>query len=238
MKKRTLIAAALGVSVLIAFGGLYASNMGFKLNQLLQQQTVGVSATGQSQIGLPYNPQTSIANVSDLRDDINATAGVPGCVGVACAVVSISRFIRSADSLQTYTGAAADIVNIYPIDGVEGQRIQVRTNVNYIIVGSHDPGRVVSLDAQGTNGSATGQTEFSFPYHGTATKASDLRSEINAASASGNAVISISRFLKSADSLQTYTGAATDTLLNFPTAPGESYRIQVNEDVAYVPSHY
>jgi hypothetical protein len=116
--------------------------------------------------------------------------------------------------------------------------IQVRQDVNYIIVGSHDPGRVVNLDSQGTNGSATGQTQFSFPYHGTATNASDLRNEVNAASASGTAVIRISRFIKSTDALVSYAGGVADIANNFPTAPGESYLIQVNEDVAYVPSHY
>ena len=231
MRKRTLVASALGVAMLIGFGGLYASNMGFKLNQLLAAQAVGISATGQTQIGLPYNPQTSIVNVSDLRDDINATAG-------ANVVVQIARFVRSTDAVQAYTGSSTDIANVYPIDGVEGQRIQVSSSVNYIIVGSHDPGRVVSLDAQGTNGSATGQTEFSFPYHGTATNASQLRDEINAASASGNAVVQLTRFVKSLDAVQAYTGSSTDILNNFPTAPGESYRIQVTEDVAYVPSHY
>lgn len=169
--------------------------------------------------------------VADLRDDINATAGTS-------AVVSISRFVRSADSLQTYAGGALDLGQIYPIDGVEGQRVQVNTDVNYIIVGSHDPGRVVSLDAQGTNASATGQTEYSFPYHGTATNAADIRDEINAASVSGDAVVAISRFVRAADALETYAGGELDVPKNFPTAPGESYRIQVSEDVAYVPSHY
>lgn len=238
MNKRTLIGAALGVSVAMAFGGLYASNMGFKLNQLLQTQTPGVSRSGQTQVGLPYNPQTSLSTVADLFNDINATAGVPGCVGAACAVIRISRFVRSTDALQSYAGGTADLPNVYPLDGVEGQRILVRQNVNYIIVGSHDPGRVVSLDAPGTNGSKSGQTEWSFPYHGTATNVSQLRDEINAASASGNAVIRISRFLKSSDALQSYAGGTADLPNIFPTAPGESYRILVSEDVAYVPSHY
>lgn len=231
MRKRTLVASALGVSVLIGFGGLYASNMGFKLNQLLAAQSPGISATGQTQVGLPYNPQTSIVNVSDLRADINATAG-------ASVVFGISRFIRSSDEVQLYTGSSTDLGNNFPIDGVAGLRIQVTAPVNYIIVGSHDPGRVVNLDAAGTNGSATGQFDFSFPYHGTATNASQLRDEINAASASGNAVFGISRFVKSSDEVTLYTGASTDIANNFATAPGESYRIQVTEDVAYVPSHY
>jgi len=238
VSKPTSIAVLAGVCVALAFGGLYASNMGFELNRLLEQQTSGVSLTGQSQVGLPYFPEVHITNVSDLRDDINASAGVPGCVGTACAVVSISRFVRSSDSLQTYTGAAADLPNVYPIDGVEGQRIQVRQRVNYVILGSHDPGRVVNLDSQGTGGSRTGQTELSFPYHGTAGNAGHLYDEINASSPSGNGVVSISRFVESADALVTYSHGVVDHLNNFGLKPGESYRIQVREDIAYVPSHY
>jgi len=231
MSKRAWFAATLVVSVSIALGSLYASNMGFTFFRLLHEQTPGVSASGQSQVGLPYRLPPHIATVADLAADIDTAAGAP-------VVVSISRFVRSKDALQTYSGGPTDLANDYPIDGIEGQRIQVRQSVNYLIVGSHDPGRVVHLDAQGTNGSVTGLTEFSFPYHGTATDVSELFDEINASSLSGNGVVSISRFIESSDGLQTYSRFPVDLPNNFPLAPGESYRIQVREDIAYVPLHY
>lgn len=229
MKKRSLIAVALGVSVVIAFGGLYASNMGFKLNQLLESSASADSASGQTQLGLPYNPQTSIVNAADLRADINATAG-------AEVVVQISRFVKSNDTFTSYTGPPLTGDN-YAIDGIEGQRIQVSAPVNYIVVGSHDPGRVITLLGSADPGSASGQTELSFPYHGTAVDAAALRDEINAA-AGADVVVQISRFVRSNDTFVSYTGPPL-TGVNFPTAPGESYRIQVSQTVpSYIPSHY
>jgi hypothetical protein len=50
--------------------------------------------------------------------------------------------------------------------------------------------------------------------------------------------VAISRFVRLTDALQTYAAGPFDLPNDFPTAPGDSYRIQVQEDVAYVPSHY
>jgi hypothetical protein len=103
------------------------------------------------------------------------------------------------------------------------------------VVGSHNPSMVVNLDTTGTNGSSSGTNDFAFPYHGTASTASELRDEINA-QAGGDAVLSISRFVRNTDLLLTYTGASSAT--DFLLEPGRSYRIQVNQNVSYTPSHY
>ena len=98
MRKRTFVAALLGVAVLLAAGGLMASNMGFKLNYLLQKKADGISASGLNTLALPYNQQTSLINASDLFADINAT--------VAGSALSVSRLARETDTLNTYDGGS------------------------------------------------------------------------------------------------------------------------------------
>lgn len=226
MSNRKYAVVAIACVAMLVAGGLFASNMGFKLNLPLDTVGTNGSASGTNTVALPYNQQTNIVNASDLRADINATAGSE-------AILSISKFVRSSDSLLTYTGSTS--ATDFAVAPGEGYRVQVASNVNYIIVGSHDPGLAVNLDTVGTNGSASGTSDFAFPYHGTASSAAELRDDINA-QAGGEAVLSISKFIAGSDSLLTYTGStsATDFLLE----PGRSYRVQVSSNVSYIPSHY
>ena len=58
MTKRTYIGVlTVALAVVLAAGGLLASNMGFKLNYPLVQTAAGVSASGTSTIALPDNRQ-------------------------------------------------------------------------------------------------------------------------------------------------------------------------------------
>jgi hypothetical protein len=234
MTKRNLTGLAVGLAVLLVAGGLFASNMGFKLNYLMDAPANNLSKTGTNALALPYNQQTSLVTASDLRDDINTTAGNP------TAVVSISRFIRTDDGLVIYTGAS-DATN-FTLSAGEGYRVQLNTTisaVNLIVVGSHDPAKIVDLHAPGTASSKTGTNDFAYPYHGVAANASDLRDEINTQAGNPTAVVSISKFLRTDDGLTIYTGASDAT--NFTLTPGESYRIQLNttvSGVAYLPQHY
>ena len=75
MKKRILWVSAAGLVAALVAGGLFASNMGFKLNYLLNGPAVGVSASGTAPVGLPYHQQTNIILASDLINDINTVAG-------------------------------------------------------------------------------------------------------------------------------------------------------------------
>lgn len=226
MSKRSFMVVAAGVAALLVAGGLYASNMGFKLNYPLDSTGVNGSRSGFQALALPYNQQTSLQKASDIRTDVNATIGG--------SFVSLSKYLKDADALLTYTGAS--FATDFDLVPGEGYIIQVGAPVNYIIVGSHNPGLVVNLDAAGTNGSQNGFQLWAFPYHGTASLSSELRTEINASSASGNAVVSISKYLRNSDAYQTYTGASFAT--DFALVPGEAYLIQMGENVAYVPSHY
>jgi hypothetical protein len=122
MTKRNLTGLAVGLAVLLVAGGLFASNMGFKLNYLMDAPTNNLSKTGQNNLALPFNQQTSLVTASDLRDDINTTAGNP------TAVTAISRFIRTDDGFVTYTGAS-DATNFTLTPG-ESYRIQLNTTVS------------------------------------------------------------------------------------------------------------
>ena len=64
MRRRTYTAIAIGAVALLVAGGLFASNMGFKLNYRLDQTGDNNSFSGTSSIGLPYNQQTSLLKAS------------------------------------------------------------------------------------------------------------------------------------------------------------------------------
>lgn len=238
MSKRNLIGLAVGMTVLLVAGGLFASNMGFKLNYVLDGIGSNGSASGTNTLALPFNQQTSLVDASDLLDDIDTAGGSPA----GGAVVSVSKFIRTSDTLLTYTGAS-DATN-FTLDAGEGYRVQLTTAVSsiaLIVVGSHDPGKAIDLDAVGTAGSASGTNDFAYPYHGIASNASELLDEIDtqAGSPAGGAVVSVSKFVRTSDTLLTYTGASEAT--NFSLTPGESYRIQLTtavSGVSYLPQHY
>ena len=97
MNKRLLVGGvAIGLAVVIAAGGLYASNMGFKLNYPLDGAGVGGSKSGQNTLSLPFNPQVGINKASDLFFDIGTTAQL----------ASVARLVESSDLLQIYKGTA------------------------------------------------------------------------------------------------------------------------------------
>jgi hypothetical protein len=62
MKKSVVLGLAL--AVLVAAGGLYASNMAFKLNYTLRAQAPGLSLNGSNTVALPFNQQTNLARRS------------------------------------------------------------------------------------------------------------------------------------------------------------------------------
>lgn len=222
MKRNHLV--ALGAVALLVGGVVVASNMGFKLNKTIVGPSVGVSASGTQDIALPFNQQTSLVRASHLRADI-ISSGATG--------VSVSRFNPVTDALQVYAGIS--VADDFDLSPAEGYRIKVSGGSSYIIVGSHDPGLVVNLDGPGTNGSASGTQLYAYPYHSTASAASQLRQEILNQSGGGVSV-TISRFNPVTDALKVYAGISVAD--DFALTPGESYVIKTSADIAYVPSHY
>jgi hypothetical protein len=248
MSKRKYVAVAVGAIALLVAGGLFASNMGFKLNFVLQGPdgctgplgaapcVDGQSVTGEQQIALPYHQQTSLVNASDLRVDVGAP------------FASVTKFLKATGGVQGYTGAAAIDCNPATLGNCdfalvpgEGYKLQVSSDLQYIIVGSHDPGLVIDLLTAAPGISANGETLFAYAYHQTASTASELLVELGGTAS----VSSISKFLRYNNAPQGYTGAsvvdcnpATLGNCDFDLVPGESYKIQTNVDIAYTPSHY
>lgn len=220
MRKKVLVGLVVGL-VLVA-GGLYASNMAFKLNYTLfgDDQT----ATGFTTLGLPFNQQTNIVNAFDLLNDIGGTA----------VVSQIQRFNPGTNGVVPYTGLAGAP---YPIVPAEAYLVQLRPGVatrSYIIVGSHDPSRVVVFDGAGTNGSLSGFSFYSHPYHAISNDANELILELG-----GTAAISqIQRFNPTDNSVTSYNGLAGAA---FALAPGQGYFVQLRPgvpSVQFIPAHY
>jgi hypothetical protein len=216
---------AFGLLAILAVGGLFASNMGFKLNYPLNATGTGGSLSGNNVLALPFNQQTNLVNAFDLIQDINATPPA------GSKVVQVGDWTKSTNSFALYNGTAGVAFALVP---GTGYLVQVNTNVNYIVVGSHDPGLVVALDAAGTNGSLSGNNIYGYPYHSVSNDAFELIQEINAA-AGAAAVVQVGNWTKSTNSFALYNGTAG---VAFPLVPGAAYLVQVNQNVTLIPDHY
>jgi hypothetical protein len=172
------------------------------------------SASGTNWIGLPY------------ASDVQTAAQLYTRLGGPATVTSVARWDSATDSLQVYSGGTA---GDFPILPAEGLQVTMKSSLAFPLVGSHDPKRVVTL--LGPEGSASGSNQYAPPYHGVAATAGALEREI-ARSCGTNCVVSISRFVRSNDSLVTYTGSTSG---DFPLVRGESYRIRVTRTVHYLP---
>lgn len=220
MRKRTILVVAIGVAAMLLAGGLYASNMGFKLNYPMLGTSA--SASGTNTLSLPYFRQVGVDDAKQLIDDVEA--------GNTNLVTNVQRWNPASDTFAVYTGAAG---TAFPLTAGEGYFVKLgAANVNYIVVGSHDPGQIVNL--LGTSSSASGTNFYSYPYHSTAADAKQLIDEIEAGDT--NKVNNVQRWNVAADTFAVYTGAAGTA---FALTPGEAYMIKLNAaNVSFVPSHY
>jgi hypothetical protein len=224
MRKRTFWVTAVGLTAILVAGGLFASNMGFKLNYPLDASGTNSSVDGTNTLALPYNQQTNLVDAEDLIIDINN--GEPAPI-----VNQVCEWVKSTNGLSCYTGATG---TNFPLVPGYGYLVQVTADGNYIVVGSHDPIKAVPLDASGTNSSLDGTTVYSVPYHTTLIDALGLIGEIDAA-AGVQVVNQVCEWVKSSNGLSCYTGA---TGTNFTLTPGAAYYVQVTANVSYTPSHY
>jgi len=232
-KKNTYVIVAVALCAILAAGGILASNMGFKLNYPLNKTGTAGSKSGTSTLSLPYFRQTGLNDSIGLIQDIE---GVPG--PTFSKVISVSKFLEGTDSLQTYTGRMGSPGANFLLVAGEGYRVQMSGDVNYIVVGSHDPSLAVALDQPGGT-SKSGTNDYAPPYNITAATSVDLIKDIEAVPGpTFGKVISVSKFLTTSDSLQTYTGRMGSPGANFTLVPGESYRVQMSVAVPYIASHY
>jgi hypothetical protein len=220
MTKRTYIGVlTVALAVVLAAGGLLASNMGFKLNYPLAATQVGVSNSGTNTIALPDNRQAGVNAASTLQTDIGLAS-----------VTNVQKFLEASDGLQVYTGRKGSGPD-FALAAGEGYFVKMAASVNYIIVGSHDPSFANPLNATG-GGSNSGTNFFSYPYHSTATTASALQNDVGLAS-----VTNVQKFLEASDGLQVYTGRKGSGP-DFALVPGEAYFLKMAATVNYIPSHY
>jgi hypothetical protein len=232
MRKRALLVVAVAAVAVLVAGGLFASNMGFKLNYAMEKQgtavpvTGGNSRTGAQWLALPYNQQTNLVNAFDLIQDMGGTT----------VISQVGQYIRSADGAAAYSGTTGTAFPLVPGDGYLAQLTAgAAPTVNYIIVGSHNPGLGINLLAQAPGVSRSGSQIWAYPYHSTNSNAKQLIDEINAFNGVGT-VFQVGQYVQSLDGFAGYTGT---TGTAFPLLPGDAYSIQVNTNVAgWVPSHY
>ena len=232
MRKRALLVGAVVTVAALVAGGLFASNMGFKLNYALEKQgtavpvTGGTSRSGAQWLALPYNQQTNLVNALDLINDIGGT-------GV---ITQVAQYVRSSDGAASYTGTTGTAFLLVPGDSYLAQlQPAAAAVVNYIIVGSHNPGLGINLLAAAPGVSRTGSQIWAYPYHSTAAFADQLINEINAFNGAGT-VVQVGRYIQSIDAFAGYNGT---TGTAFPLLPGDGYSIQVNSNVTgWIPSHY
>jgi hypothetical protein len=210
MRKRKLTAiAVVAIAAVVLAGGLMASNMGFKLNFLLNGSSS--SNSGTNYVSLPYNTQVGINTAKDLFLDIGAA--------------TIQKHTRSTDQFQIYTFGAGD----FSLNAGEAYIVGMGSaDLNYIIVGSHDPSAQVQLDGAGTNGSASGTNYYAHPYHAVSATAQDLFLEIGAAT--------LQRHNRASDQFQIYTFGAP----NFSLNPGDAYIVNLGagQNILFTPAHY
>ena len=219
MTKRTYIGVlTVALAVVLAAGGLLASNMGFKLNYPLTAAGAG-SLSGTNTLALPDNRQAGVNAASTLMNDVSLLN-----------TANVQKFLEATDGLQVYTGRKGSGPD-FALGTGEGYLLKMNTTVNYIVVGSHDPAFANALNAAGA-GSSSGTNLFSYPYHSTATTASALQTDIGLANTAN-----VQKFLRATDGLQVYTGRKGSGA-DFALVPGEAYFIKMNTTVNYIPSHY
>jgi hypothetical protein len=225
-----LVVTALSVAAVLVAGGLFASNMGFKLNFLLEAG--GASGQNATVLALPFNQQTNLSTASDLIVDIGG-----GPAGVANPVSDISEYVKSVDNWVPYNGLSGTDFNLETGAGYLVRLKSGSSSINYIVVGSHDPAKQILLEAGGASGQNA--TVYAYPYHSVSALASELIAEIGGGPAGvGNPVSDVSEYVKAVDNWVPYNGlSGTDISL----VPGNGYLIRIKAGESsdlFTPAHY
>ena len=242
MTKQRKIAAltVVALAVVIATGGLVASNMGFKLNYPMLASGAG-SASGNQTLGLPYNRQVGIETAADLFKDIGTT--ISSCGLNACNCLStISRYDTADDVLIAYACSGFD----YALEPGTGLLIKVLENQggDYIVVGSHNPATVINIACPGNaaapatccgSANCSGNERYVHPYHAVSATAAELMNELGGF----NFVSTISRYDTASDTLVAYSANGFD----YPLVAGQSYLIATRpitqpNGIDFTPAHY
>lgn len=153
MKKHKLVglvAVALGLALLVGSGAI-GSNMGFKFVPVIQ----GAKSFN---LSLPWN--NNYTDAASLFDDINSYGAVARVTQVSPTFAAISWLGTFGTDFAVAKGEAYVVTSVGP------------SNINPVIVGSHDPNFTFSFPSGAYNASA--------PYHQTYTDAATLFDAISA----------------------------------------------------------
>lgn len=216
MTKR-LFTVTLVVAAMLIAGVVTASNMGFKLNYSL---SLTGTNTGTNTISLPYNRQAGINTAGDLITDI-------GLANVA----NMQDWDPATDSFSVYTARKGSPDPDFNLDAGSGNFIVMTADVNYIIVGSHDPS--LSVNLQDSSVTLSGTNMFGYPYHSTAANSTDLINDIGLAN-----VANVQNWDPATDSWAVHTGRKGSPDPQFNLDPGKAYFIVMTTTTTYTPSHY
>lgn len=227
-KKNVFVAVVLAVCVIAAAGTLLASNMGFKLNYSLLTTAGAVSATGKNTLALPYFRQTGVNDSHQLILDIGNGSVTP--------VTNVQRFNKNNDTFAVYTGRMGTPAPLFSLVAGDGYFVAMNSNVNYIVVGAHDPSLSYTLQAPSAGVSATGKNLYAPPYNITATNSFQLILDIGGGVVTP--VTNVQRFNRVNDTFAVYTGRMGTPAPVFALAPGEAYFVAMGTTVPYIASHY
>jgi hypothetical protein len=146
----------------------------------------------------------------------------------------VASFQRLNPVNNTYVLCTSSRTNNFALTGGESYRVRTTADRNYIIVGSHDPVKNITLKGPASGVSATGTNEYAYPYHSTAINCDNLAVEIGGFSP-GGPVASVQNLNVLNN---TYTLCTSSRTNNFSLVAGTGYRVRVTADKTIVPSHY
>lgn len=235
---RLTVAVAVAATLIVALGGLAtASNMGFKLNKQLFPFVTGVS--GDNWIALPYN-----SPYGTWADLCTQTGLRPGATTGAL-ITHIDQNNNVATNLRCGTTQANVAI---PSDG-RGFRVRQTAPVPapFIVVGSHNTGRLIDIKkfcsnpaAAGCAGTPTtgqGNFWFAYPYHTTAVTIADLCTSmgLTPGATTGALITRINPATNGATNVRCGTSGATTANLVL----GEAIRIrEQNQRIGIRPAHF
>lgn len=169
--------------------------------------------TGDNTLALPYRRQSGLNFAQDLMNDIGGS------------VVNVRRYRESGNTWETYSGGPGQG---FPLAAGEGLMVEVSSDVDYRIRGSHDPTVTLQLDAPGPT-STVGKNFIALPYNTTAGDAQALMNDI------GSGVLNVQDYVQATNSWTVYSGSKGQV---FQIDPCKAYMVQMSSTVSYVPSHY
>ena len=209
MRTRVLLAITALLMAIVSTVAI-GSNMGFKIAIPLIND--GNSTTA-NWVSLPY--YNSYTDAASVKADIGAN------------FAKITRWDNTSHTYKSYTSS----LNNFTITPGEGYNITTLDGTGttiWIVVGSHDPTKVISLL---NDGNSTTANWTSIPYHTTSVNAAAIKAEIGANFAK------ITRWDNTSHTYKSYT----NSLNNFTITPGEAYNITTLDGTgttSWTPAHY